>query len=347
MDMLVMCVCALIAFGVTAVLGIWMIPYLRRLKFGQTILEEGPAWHKSKQGTPVMGGLLFIAGIALAFVCGICFALLNRELALSLELFSDFEQERLYVVRVLAGLGLAVASGAIGFMDDYIKVVKKQNLGLTVKQKTMLQLLTATAFLATLALNGDTYTRIPFVGLVDVSQGLGLMYWPIALMFIYGYVNSVNLTDGVDGLCTSVTMVNATFYIILSGFLANRSLGLLAVCAAGGCAGFLVWNLKPAKVFMGDTGSLFLGGLVCAMAFATGYPVLLLLSGIVYLLEALSDIIQVVYYKKTKKRIFKMAPIHHHFEMCGWSENKIVVVFSGVTVLGCAIAGLLLYLHIY
>ncbi len=344
MDIAVLFVCAAVAFGVTAIMGIWMIPFLRRLKYGQTILEDGPVWHKSKQGTPVMGGLLFITGILVAFVCGLCFAFFNRESGIGGEVFFRFDQDRIYFVRVLAGLGLALASGAIGFMDDYIKVVKKRNLGLTVKQKTMLQLLVAASFLATLALNGDTTTQIPFVGSVDVSSGLGLIYWPVALLFIYGFINSVNLTDGVDGLCTSVTMMISVFFIMLSGSLMNHSLGLLAVCAAGGCAGFLVWNLKPAKVFMGDTGSLFLGGLVCAMAFASGYPVILLLAGIVYLLEALSDIIQVGYYKKTKKRIFKMAPIHHHFEMCGWSENKIVVVFSTVTVIGCFLAGLLIHL---
>ncbi len=344
MDVIVLLISATVAFAVTAIMGVWMIPFLRRLKFGQTILEEGPAWHKSKQGTPVMGGLLFITGMVVAFVTGLCFAFVNREVSLAQELFSGFDQDRIYFVRILAGLGLALFSGAIGFMDDYIKVVKKQNLGLTVKQKTMLQLLVAAAFLATLALNGDTTTHIPFIGIVDVSQGVGLIYWPIALLFIYGFINSVNLTDGVDGLCTGVTLMISVFFIMLSGYLQNHSLGLLAVCAAGGCAGFLVWNLKPAKVFMGDTGSLFLGGLVCAMTFASGYPVILLLAGIIYLLEALSDIIQVAYYKKTKKRIFKMAPIHHHFEMCGWSENKIVVVFSTVTVIGCLLAGLLIYL---
>ena len=344
MDIAVLFVCAAVAFGVTAIMGIWMIPFLRRLKYGQTILEDGPVWHKSKQGTPVMGGLLFITGIVVAFVCGIVISCINDFSGIADEIFAKLDQDRIYFVRVLAGLGLALLSGAIGFMDDYIKVVKKRNLGLTVKQKTMLQLLVAASFLVTLALNGDITTNIPFIGIVDVSKGLGLIYWPIALMFIYGFINSVNLTDGVDGLCTSVTMMISVFFIMLSGSLMNQSLGLLAVCAAGGCAGFLVWNLKPAKVFMGDTGSLFLGGLVCAMAFASGYPVILLLAGIVYLLEALSDIIQVGYYKKTKKRIFKMAPIHHHFEMCGWSENKIVVVFSLVTVIGCLLAGALIYL---
>ncbi len=343
MDVIIMLTGAVVAFGVTALLGFWMIPYLRKLKFGQTILSDGPAWHQSKQGTPVMGGLMFIIGILIALAATVGVAILQKDNRFFNEFISHISQDRLQVIRVGAGLIMALASGAIGFMDDYVKVVKKQNLGLTVKQKTLLQLLVAAAFLATLALTGDLTTNIPFVGIVDVSKGIGLLYWPIALMFIYGFMNAVNLTDGVDGLCSSVTLVVSVFFLLFSGILAVNGLSLLACCAAGGLAGFLVWNLKPAKVFMGDTGSLFLGGLVCAMAFASGYPVLLLLAGIIYLAEAFSDILQVAYYKKTKKRIFKMAPIHHHFEMCGWSENQIVVIFSLVTVVGCLAAGALYY----
>ncbi|MBQ6819092.1 MAG: phospho-N-acetylmuramoyl-pentapeptide-transferase [Clostridia bacterium] len=343
MDVIIMLTGAVVAFGVTALLGFWMIPYLRKLKFGQTILSDGPAWHQSKQGTPVMGGLMFIIGILIALAATVVVAILQKDNRFFNEFISHISQDRLQVIRVGAGLIMALASGAIGFMDDYIKVVKKQNLGLTVKQKTLLQLLVAAAFLATLALTGDLTTNIPFVGIVDVSKGIGLLYWPIALMFIYGFMNAVNLTDGVDGLCSSVTLVVSVFFLLFSGILAVNGLSLLACCSAGGLAGFLVWNLKPAKVFMGDTGSLFLGGLVCAMAFASGYPVLLLLAGIIYLAEAFSDILQVAYYKKTKKRIFKMAPIHHHFEMCGWSENQIVVIFSLVTVVGCLAAGALYY----
>lgn len=342
-DTLILMLSAAVAFIVTAVLGIPMIPYLRKLKFGQTILEDGPAWHKSKQGTPVMGGLLFIVGISVAFVVGILTAFVTKNNGLYEELVSTFSQHKVYVVRLFAGLGLAFASGAIGFMDDYIKVVKKRNLGLSVRQKTMLQLLVAAGFLVTLLINGDTTTHIPFVGIVDVTKGVGLLYWPVALMFIYGFMNSVNLTDGVDGLCTSVTLVVSVFFLLISGTLSMCGLGLLACCAAGGCVGFLVWNLKPAKVFMGDTGSLFLGGIVCGMAFISGYPVVLLLAGVIYLIEALSDVLQVLSYKKTGKRIFKMAPIHHHFELCGWSENKIVVIFSLVTVIGCLLAGVLVY----
>lgn len=343
MDVIIMLTGAVVAFSVTALLGFWMIPYLRKLKFGQTILSDGPAWHQSKQGTPVMGGLMFIIGILIALAATVGVAILQKDNRFFNEFISHISQDRLQVIRVGAGLIMALASGAIGFMDDYVKVVKKQNLGLTVKQKTLLQLLVAAAFLATLALTGDLTTNIPFVGIVDVSKGIGLLYWPIALMFIYGFMNAVNLTDGVDGLCSSVTLVVSVFFLLFSGILAVNGLSLLACCSAGGLAGFLVWNLKPAKVFMGDTGSLFLGGLVCAMAFASGYPVLLLPAGIIYLAEAFSDILQVAYYKKTKKRIFKMAPIHHHFEMCGWSENQIVVIFSLVTVVGCLAAGALYY----
>lgn len=346
MDVIILLVSAAVGFGVTAVLGLWVIPFLRKLKFGQTILDEGPAWHKSKQGTPTMGGIMFIVGIVVALVCAVCMVFLQKDNRFYAEFVSVYAQQRTYLVRLIAGVVMALASGAIGLMDDYIKVVKKQNLGLTVKQKTLLQLLVAAAFLATLLFSGDTTTRIPFIGMVDTTSGLGLLYWPIALMFIYGFVNSVNLTDGVDGLCTSVTLVVTVFFLLISGTLYINGLSLLAACSAGALAGFLVWNLKPAKVFMGDTGSLFLGGLICAMAFISGFPVVLLLAGMVYLFEALSDVIQVLYYKKTKKRFFKMAPIHHHFEMCGWSENKIVVIFSLVTAVGCIIAGALIYAHI-
>lgn len=259
------------------------------------------------------------------------------------QLTSTTPQHRIFVIRAGAGAVMALSFGLIGFIDDYIKVVKKRNLGLTAKQKTVLQFLVSAAYLTCLALSGDTVTKIPFVGAVDVSKGIGLIYWPIALLFIYGFVNAVNLTDGIDGLCSSVTMVISVCFMVLSGILQNRALSVLACSVAGGCCGFLCWNLKPAKVFMGDTGSLFPRRAVVALAFSTGYPIVLLLAGILYLLEALSVIIQVTYYKKTKKRIFKMTPIHHHFEMSGWSENKIVTVFSGVTLLGCVAAILLVY----
>ena len=344
MDTVYSIVAAGTAFLATALLGFIIVPFLHKLKFGQTILDIGPNWHKSKQGTPTMGGIMFIIGIVLSIVLTLTLALaVGGDSGLYAQLTSTTPQHKIFTVRMIAGAVMALSFGFIGFIDDYIKVVKKRNLGLTPRQKTLLQLLVAAAYLSCLALSGDTFTKIPFLGTVDVSHGAGLIYWPIALLFIYGFVNAVNLTDGIDGLASSVTMVVSVCFMIISGILQNRALSVLACAAAGGCCGFLCWNLKPAKVFMGDTGSLFLGGLVVALAFGTGYPIVLILAGILYLFEALSVIIQVTYFKKTKKRIFKMTPIHHHFEMSGWSENKIVLVFSAVTFLGCLGAFLLVY----
>ena len=227
---------------------------------------------------------------------------------------------------------------AMGFMDDYIKVVKKRNLGLTAKQKTLLQLLISAVYLVSLYMGGMTVTNIPFIGDVDITRGLGLVFWPIALMFIYGFTNAVNLTDGIDGLASSVTLVVSCAFMLGATFLYNDSISILSAATAGACVGFICWNAKPAKVFMGDTGSMFLGGLVVALSFGIERPVLLIFAGCTYFMEAISDIIQVLYYKKTKKRFFKMAPLHHHFEMCGWSEQKIVVVFSLITFVGCVVA---------
>ena len=234
---------------------------------------------------------------------------------------------------------LALLMCAIGFADDYVKVVKKRNLGLTAKQKTFLQLFVSACYLLALRLGGMDTTNIPFIGDVPITKGLGLLFWPIALMFIYGFTNAVNLTDGIDGLASSVTLVVSCAFMMASSFILNYTMpmNMLSAALAGACAGFLCWNAKPAKVFMGDTGSMFLGGMVVAISFGIGRPIILIFAGCTYLFEALSDIIQVAYYKKTKKRFFKMAPLHHHFEMCGWSEQKIVFVFSLVTFVGCVI----------
>lgn len=323
---------ALVAFGVTAGSGFFVIPYLKKLKFGQTILDIGPKWHKEKQGTPTMGGIMIIMGVLLSL--GAAFACSSA----SGGRFAAELHDRYRLSVFLSGVLMALGMAAIGFMDDYIKVVKKRNLGLTARQKTFLQLLVAAAYLTSLCLSGMKTTTIPFIGDIDIMSGVGLLFWPVALIFIYGFTNAVNLTDGIDGLASSVTLVAACAFMLASGFLANGTVNALATALAGGCCGFIVWNSKPAKVFMGDTGSMFLGGMVVALSFGTERPILLLLVGITYLLEALSDVIQVAYYKRTKKRIFKMAPLHHHFEMCGWSEQKIVLVFSAVTALGSFIA---------
>ena len=325
-------IAAAAAFAVTALLGYIVIPYLRKLHFGQTILEIGPKWHKDKQGTPTMGGFMIIAGVLLS----LCIAYAYSAAAGGRFALGMHDGYRLSVF--LAGILMALLMAAIGFMDDYIKVVKKRNLGLTARQKTFLQLLVSAVYLATLCISGMKTTTIPFVGDVDITRGAGLLFWPVALMFIYGFTNAVNLTDGIDGLASSVTLVVACAFMLASGFLYQFGINAFSAALAGACCGFIVWNAKPAKVFMGDTGSMFLGGAVVAISFGTERPVLLLLAGITYFAEALSDILQVAHYKRTKKRLFKMAPLHHHFEMCGWSEQKIVLVFSGVAALGSLLA---------
>lgn len=313
----------LIAFGVTAVLGVPLIPFLRRLKFGQTILDIGPSWHKKKQGTPTMGGLMFVMGITIAAIIGYATLLLNMSVSAGSAMDN---------MRMFAGIVMALAFGAVGFLDDYIKVVKKQNLGLTARQKYLMQLLIAVFYLMMLYIAGDRsmVVRIPFIGQLNLS----LFYYPLAIIVITGFVNAVNLTDGVDGLASSVTFVYALIMLIISSALGFGGSQVLASALAGGVLGFLVWNFYPAKVFMGDTGSLFLGGIVVALAFDVGFPLLLILTGVIYWCEAFSVILQVISFKTTGKRIFKMSPIHHHFEMSGWSEIKIVTVFSLVGLAG-------------
>lgn len=325
MDILSLVVTIAVAFAVTAISGKWFIPFLRKLKYGQTILEDGPVWHKSKQGTPTMGGMMFIVGSVLAALVGAATMGINESATTSLN------QLHLY-----AGLAMSIGFGALGFADDYVKVVKKQNLGLTAKQKMAGQLLISAAYLAVLYIGGATSTilHIPFIGQLDI----GLLYYPFAMFVIVGTVNAVNLTDGIDGLCSSVTFVAAIGMMIVATILGITEMNMLAGALAGGCLGFLCWNFHPAKVFMGDTGSLFLGGMICAVAFGVKMPMLLLFVGIIYIVETMSVILQVISFQSTGKRIFKMSPIHHHYEMSGWSEEKIVGVFSAVTLIGAVLA---------
>ena len=316
---------AVIAFAITAALGKWMIPFLHKLKFGQTIREVGPSWHKNKQGTPTMGGLMFILGIVVAMMaCLPVFYTLGMEETLLMK------------AKVFAGLGMAVAFGAIGFMDDYISILKKRNLGLTERQKLVLQFAVAAAYLVTIRLaGGGTSTVFPFIGGVE----LGWFYYLLAAVAIVGIVNAVNFTDGIDGLNTTVSFFAFLSLALCAGILSMTGLSALGMASAAACIGFLIWNWHPAKVFMGDTGSLFMGGMVCALAFGMDLPILLLPVGFVYLCEILSVVLQVSYFKATHgKRLFKMSPIHHHFEMCGWSEVKICAVFGLVALLGGAVA---------
>ena len=340
----ILAVTGVLSFLIALVLGKWLIPWLHKLKFGQTILEDGPTWHQKKQGTPTMGGILFIAGFVISIIAAVIAVytiktpiMVNvgaaQDVTLPALLSTPYE-----LVRFWGGIGLALGCGLIGFLDDYIKVVKKRNLGLTAIQKIVLQLTLSTAYAVLLYIFGKGTFTIPFFGEVC----WGIWYIPFTVFVIVAMTNATNLTDGVDGLCGLTGFVAALALLLLSGLTGHMSMGIPAVALAGGLAGFLMWNLHPAKVFMGDTGSLFIGGALTALAFGIEQPFLLVPIGILYIAENLSVILQVSYFKLTHgKRLFKMSPLHHHFEMCGWSENRIVTVFALVTLVGCVGAVLL------
>ena len=311
-----------VSLVITLAAGKLLIPALIRLKAGQSIKEVGPTWHKGKQGTPTMGGLMFIIGIGIAILI----------LGWKGMLEGNFTHLYVYV--------FALVFGVIGYIDDYQKVKHHQNTGLTAPQKFLLQLAAAVAFLCLMRYEGmlSPNLYIPFFNTHLVLPWV--VYMIFAAFVIIGTVNAVNITDGVDGLSSSVTVPVAVFFAVLGGLWQGCSqLGVFAGALVGGLLGFLFYNHYPAKVFMGDTGSLFLGGAVAALAFAYDMPLILLLVGFVYLCETLSDIIQVTYFKLTHgKRIFKMAPLHHHFEMCGWKETKVVAVFAAVSTVFCVLA---------
>lgn len=321
------------AFFLAALLGKVMIPELHKLHFGQTIREEGPAWHQKKQGTPTMGGLIFIFSATIVTTL----ALLLSQAFLSEKVLSGSTNA---LVKLFGALFLALGCGLIGFTDDYIKVVKKRNLGLTAMQKLGAQILVACGYALSTYLAGAGMLYVPFCGYVD----FGIWYIPFCVFVILAMSNATNLTDGVDGLCTAVSFTAVLPFIAIAGALKMFGIGVLSVSFAGALAGFLLWNLHPARVFMGDTGSLFIGALLTGIAFALNQPFLLIPIGIVYICENLSVILQVGYFKLTHgKRLFKMSPLHHHFELCGWSENTIVAVFTLVTLLGSAAALLLFF----
>ena len=310
-----------IAFFVSALLGSVFVPFLRRIKAGQSIREDGPTWHMSKAGTPTMGGIIFICGVTAA-----CLSAGWSEMARG-------EYGHIFV------LLFALIFGAIGFLDDYEKLKKKQNLGLKAKQKFLLQLVVAIAFVFLLRRFGYVTPNlyIPFWNVtVPIPE---VVYFILAAFIIVGCVNAVNLTDGVDGLATGTTMPVMLFYsvIVFKWGQDYLSLSIFAAGLLGGLMGFLIYNFNPAKVFMGDTGSLFLGGAVCALAFAMDMPLVLIPLGIVYIVETLSDIIQVAYFKLSHgKRVFRMAPFHHHLEMGGWfgkkwKEKEIFFLFFSIT----------------
>ena len=315
---------AIAVFLLTVVIARIVIPVLKSHKAGVRILEIGPRWHKSKEGTPIMGGISFILAI-LAVI-------------LTLVLFAAVRKEVYGLLPMALTLVLAVGNGLIGFVDDFCKLVKKQNEGLRPWQKTVLQLLIAVLYLVFMTRFGglETSLYLPYFG---IYVELGIFYYVLAIVAIIGFVNSVNLTDGVDGLASSVTLAVGLFFGVAAFLAKDRGLLLIAACIVGGTLGFLMYNFHPARVFMGDTGSLFLGGIVVGAAFQLNNPLILLVVGFIYLCEAASVILQVGYFKLTHgKRLFKMAPIHHHFEKCGWGEIKIVLVFTGITLVFAALA---------
>jgi phospho-N-acetylmuramoyl-pentapeptide-transferase len=317
-------ICAISVFVLTVIALRILIPILKSIKMGQKILDIGPRWHKSKEGTPTMGGLSFIGASLIVGAAVLIFALLSDA--------------KLEWIKLLICLGFAFLNGIIGFLDDYTKFFKKQNKGLSAKQKYLLQLIAAGLFLAGLKMCGALSTEIviPFFGW---KWDMGWFYYVFMLILITGIVNSVNLTDGIDGLCSSVTFVAAAFFAVVAFYLSSLSTAIVSALVIGGTLGFLVYNFHPAKVFMGDTGSLFLGGMIVALAMLIGHPLLLFLVGIIYICESFSVILQVGYFKLTHgNRLFKMSPIHHHFEQCSWTENQIVFRFSLVTLVFCVIA---------
>lgn len=300
-----------------------LIPLLTRLKFGQSIREEGPAWHQKKSGTPTMGGLSIIAAVIFG------------------SLAAYFISGKVGVAEISLVVG-SLLFGIIGFADDYIKVVKKRNLGLTSKQKFLAQLVASvfiTVFMSHTGVIGGEI-MVPFL---KTYINIGLWAIPLAVFVQLAVVNSVNLTDGLDGLASSVTLIVSLFFMICAVKVGNVPVAVFMGAVAAACLGFLFFNANPAKVFMGDTGSLFLGGAVAVGAIGLKMPLILIIAGGIYLIETLSVIIQVVSFKTTGKRVFKMSPIHHHFEMCGMSEKKIVLLFSVVTVVLCAISYIVVF----
>lgn len=304
-----------ISFAISVAAGPVVIPFLRRLKVGQTVRGEGPETHLKKNGTPTMGGILILLSVAITSVI--------------------FVRDYPKIVPILF---LTLGFGLIGFLDDYIKVVLKRSMGLRAWQKFLLQIVVTGVF----AFYIRQYTDISLVMKVPFMEGVyldfGWMNIPILFFIVIGTVNGTNFTDGLDGLASSVTVLVATFFSVVAIGM-ESGIEPITCAVVGALLGFLLFNVYPASVFMGDTGSLALGGFVAAAAYMMQMPLFIVIVGFIYMVEVLSDILQVSYFKMTGgKRIFKMAPIHHHFELCGWSETRVVAVFSIVTALLCLLA---------
>ena len=318
---------SLISFLISALSGKWLVPFLHKLKFGQPIkVKDGPEWHAKKQGTPTMGGFMFIISTVIASMGGYG----AYRVWAGIDSLDTAANNRFFLL--LSVVVFSLLFGFIGFIDDFTKVVRKNNDGLTAIQKIILQTIFSVGFLFCLYIFGNGKTSIN-LGFWE-SPDLGIFYYIIMTVVIIYLTNAVNLTDGVDGLCGSVTFTAMLIYTVCCSILLETEMSCFTMALAGGCLGFLLWNLTPAKCFMGDTGSMFLGVAVTAVGLVLHNHLLMLLVSLVYIIEALSVVIQVIYFKITKKkygegrRIFKMTPIHHHFEMSKWSEYKIVITFS-------------------
>lgn len=301
------------AFAVGIAAGFFLIPVLIRLKFGQEIREIGPKWHKKKAGTPTMGGVIFIIA------------------ALLTTLVFDRDKNSIFIVCTAFSFGL------VGFADDFIKIAMKRNLGLTERQKLILQILAA-SLAAVVGVKTGVLSYEVIVPFTKWRLNLWHFYIPFAVFVMVGGTNSVNLTDGLDGLAASVTTVVSIFFTVMAYKFGDESITIFCASLTGALLAFLVFNAYPAKVFMGDTGSLFLGGAVCGAALVLKLPLILVFAGGIYIIETLSVIIQVTSFKLTGKRVFKMSPIHHHFEMSGFSERKIVVMFILASLVFCVIS---------
>ncbi len=325
---LALLMCILVGFVVSYVLGFSVVPWLHKLKFGQTILDIGPSWHKKKQGTPTMGGILIAAGF---FVSVTAVLVTDKLLGGNILMMGNSRPESVVYIKIFSGILMSAAFSFIGFIDDYIKVVKKRNLGLTEMQKTVLQCLVIVVYLFTLYKCGVNYTFIPYLGIWENT----VLFWGLGFIAIYCTVNAVNFTDGVDGLCSSVTAIACIGFAVCSVIMQFSGVSVIAAALFGALIGFLMWNWNPSKVIMGDMGSFFLGGMICSFAYSLDAPWLIVLIGAIYVAEFASDIIQIAYVKTHNgKRLFKMAPIHHHYEMSGWNEKKICKVFSLVAIIG-------------
>lgn len=323
---------------VSGLLGFSVIPWLRRLNFGQTVIGVNPKPNQKSQYTPTMGGILIIAGTVFAVLLTVITdKLTGGDIVSSGSLVASDMYTKL-----ISGIMMALALALVGFADDYIRIKQNSNLGLTVTQKSAAEFFVILAYMTSLymGMQGEPFMFIPFAGV----RRLGFFFWIFGMIYIFSSVNAVNITDGTDGLCAGTAAVSAVSLAVIAALRGMFGFSLAGAALSGACIGFLLWNKNPAKVFPGNTGSLFISGMIIALAYAVGCPLILLLSGIVYVVEGASDIIQIIYFRLSGgKTVFAMAPLHRHLELSGWSQKKIFGLFSAIGIAGCAAAVAVMY----